>query len=305
MKMLCIKVFAMSFVGMAYGQIISLDDKGMNPNSIKPIHESRIMYKKEMVRMIDLREKQNQPFFAQGREVSQVIIDAVKDGLIQAWKTDELSEGEKMTREEFLQKLIIPITEETYSQEELDFLESGDNEDNNSIEDSWQNDFFGGNNNDMFNDLSREETVTPQQTFYYQGKDLWQLEIKEERIFDKQRSIMIDDIQAITLIIPSDHPDNIRGIEEAIASFSYKELVEKVFRNNPKAIWYNPYNDKEHKSLADAFELRLFSSYITKVSNPRNETLTDIHGGSPARGLKASLDLEYEMLEFEHNLWSY
>jgi len=309
MKSLGVYVILFCSSMLCYGQTISLDDKSIDKFSYKPVHESRIMYKKMMWRMIDLREKQNQPLFAQGSEVTQVLIDAVKAGLVQPWKTDSLSDGSPMTSEEFLEKLIIPSNEEVYSDEELEFL-GGDGGGDDDPFGFGGDDPFGFGGDDPFGMESEEKTEEEKapkqsQVFYYEGKDLWQLEVKENLIFDKQRSIMIHDIQALTIVIPADHPDNVKGIEETVASFSYKELMEKVFTNNPKAIWYNPHNDKEHKSLADAFELRLFSSYLTKINNPTNETITDKYGGSPDKGIQASHLEEEKILEFEHNLWSY
>jgi len=299
MKKLGVSILLLCLISLSYAQTISLDDKGIDKHSYKPVPESHIMYKKMMWRMIDLREKQNQPFFAQGKEVTQVIIDAVKAGLIQPWKNDSLSDGQPLTSEQFLERLLIPSNEEVYTDDELGFLNDDAGGDNPF------DDFGGfGEPEPETKDDAKEESK-PNQFFYYEGKDLWQLEVKENWIFDKQRSTTIFDIQALTIVIPADHPDNVKGIEEVVASFSYKELIEKVFTNNPEAIWYNPYNDKEHKSLADAFELRLFSSYLTKINNPTNETITDIYGGDPGTGIQASKLEEQRLLEFEHNLWSF
>jgi len=295
MKRIIVILICFNIVSFSFGQHISLDDKGSNKYSIKPIPESHIMYQKMMWRMIDLREKQNQPFFAQNREVTQIIIDAVKSGKVKAWKNDSLAEGTEITKKAFLEKLIIPETDNGY--------------DDNETMDFFGDDSFNDETQNFTNDNESAESIInqnkKQNVFHYEGKDLWQLEIKENFIFDKQRSITVRDIIAMTIVIPADHPDNIKGIEEVVASFSYKELVENVFSNNPKAIWYNPYNDKEHKSLADAFELRLFSSYITKINNPRNERIVDVYGGDPRKGLEASMLEENKLLEFTHNLWSY
>ena len=76
MKKLGVSILLLCLISLSYAQTISLDDKGIDKHSYKPVPESHIMYKKMMWRMIDLREKQNQPFFAQGKEVTQVIIDA-------------------------------------------------------------------------------------------------------------------------------------------------------------------------------------------------------------------------------------
>lgn len=306
MKKFCVYVMALcAIVQMGYAQSRSLSDDGYNKNSIKQIPEAHIMFKKTMWRMMDLREKQNQPFFANGQEITQVIIDAVKAGKIQPWMSDSLAEGSPMTVEQFTEKLEIPAIDDGYTEEEEAFLTDSEGEkDPFGISDFFPEETSDGGD-PLWDDVVLDEPEKKvAQTFYYEGKDLWQLEIKEDLIFDKQHSMMVHDIQALTLVIPADHPDNVRGIEETVASFSYKDLVENVFQSNPKAIWYNPYNDKEHKSLADAFELRLFSSYITKVSNPLNERLSDTYG-NPAAGLRAAQDEEYKLLEFEHNLWSY
>jgi hypothetical protein len=79
----------------------------------------------------------------------------------------------------------------------------------------------------------------------------------------------------------------------------------KVFRNNPQtAIWFNAQNDAQHKNLADAFELWLFNSYITKVSNPAGDDLASQYG-SEREGLLASQQTAADLVEYEYNLWSF
>ena len=56
--------------------------------------------------------------------------------------------------------------------------------------------------------------------------------------------------------------------------------------------------------MADAFDLRLFSARIIKQSNPGDRFLVDSYKGEKA-GLKASQQLEYKLMEYEHNLWEY
>ena len=264
-------------------------DNGYDTLSTKSIHVSDIMWKKNVWRYIDLREAQNRPLMAKNRELPKVIIEACKEGVIQPYATDSLDRP--VTLDEFMKAMEIPSEEVQYSEEELAFLanESGG-------DDAW-GDEEGGEDGGEGPQASSVEYFFPSQ--------LYSMQIKEKLIFDKQRSVMYYDIIAITLVVPPDHPDNIKGIELPIASFSYKELSQKVFSNNPKAIWFNPYNDAEHRNLADAFELRLFSSYIAKVSNPDDEYLVDIYGGDPYTGILASQWKAFELLEFEHNLWEF
>lgn len=270
-------------------------DEGFNEQSAHPIHRSDIMWQKSVIRAVDLREKQNEPLFSKNKQITKIIIEAAKAGEIKIWKTDSLDHGSPLTLEEFLEKLKIPSEEAELTDEEKAFMSE---EDDSESDDGW-GDF------DVGEEEEEEEEVVVEGPSYYAPRDLYQMEIREDLIFDKQRSRMYYDVIAITLKIPSDHPLNIKGIEEPIASFSYKELENGVFKTNPNAIWYNPQNDAEHKSLADAMELRLFSSYIIKVSNPTDDYLVDIYGGNQFTGILASQWKAFELLEFEHNLWEF
>lgn len=260
-------------------------DNGYDSLSTKSIHTSDIMWKKTLWRYIDLRESQNRPLMSKNREFPKSIIEAAKAGIIQPYATDSLDRPLELSL--FMKAMEIPSEEVQYSEEELAFLEN---------EDGGWDDEEGGEEN--------EAPAGPTVEYFFPSQ-LYSVVLKEKLIFDKQRSVMYYDIISISLVVPPDHPDNIKGIELPIASFSYKELSDKVFSNNPDAIWFNPYNDAEHRNLADAFELRLFSSYIAKVSNPDDLFLVDVYGGDPYTGILASEWKAFELLEFEHNLWEF
>ncbi|TAE31960.1 MAG: gliding motility protein GldN [Cytophagales bacterium] len=135
----------------------------------------------------------------------------------------------------------------------------------------------------------------------YFAKELNIMEIKEDWIFDRKRSRLYYDIQSVTIYLPADK--NPQGLELPIASFKYSDL-DKLFRSDPKKfIWYNPQNQAQHKNLADAFDLRLFSGRITKVSNPEDKELVGIYGDR--EGLLKSIQTEHELMELEHGLWEY
>ena len=249
-----------------------------NSNSVRPVRNYDILYKKRVIRALDLREKQNRPFMAVNNEMTKLLLDAVEKGILIPYTNDSLTTA--LTLKEVKQRLLMPSDMPAYDINNPDdtttlYLTYGEN---------W-----------------REQVGLVN---YYLPKDLYQVEISEDFIFDKNRSRTIYDIQAITIYIPADHPANLKGIQLPLASFRFKNLVEKVFKDNPKAIWYNPQNEQEHKNLADAFELRLFSSYIIKVSNPKDEYLTDIYN-DPEKGIMASQWKANELLEYEHNLWEF
>jgi gliding motility associated protien GldN len=293
MKKFSILSLVVLLTGFLFAQEAQDVDDGYNKFSTKGIHKSDVMWQKSVLRAIDLREKQNEPLMSNGREMPQILIDAVKAGVITAYKSDSLSDGTPLTKEEFLKNIQIPSTEVELTEEEKEFAANEDSDDD------W-GDEEGGD--DEGGDSGGDD---PAGAEYFFAKQLYQMQVKEDMIFDKQRSVMYYDIIGLGMFVPADNPDNIKGIELPIAWFSFKELIEKVFKDNPDAIWYNPYNDAEHRSLADAFELRLFSSYIIKVSNPADEYIVDIYGGNPQVGIMASEWKAYELLEYEHNLWEF
>jgi gliding motility associated protien GldN len=256
-----------------------------NP-SARPIPESDMMYRKTVWRTIDLREKQNKPLFADGRQITKIIIDAVKRGELPIYKNDSLTTT--LTQQEFTANMTIPEEGGGMTEEEKAM---GFGEPEPAADDAW-------------GDAAAADAAAVAGPIEYFAKDLYQLQMKEDAIFDKKRSRMYHDIKSISLIVPATLKSNVKALDIQVGSFKYSDLV-KVFRDHPQeAIWYNPRNDAQHKNLADAFDLRLFSSYITKVSNPNNANLEDIYGG-PQQGILAAQTTAEQMIEYEYNLWSF
>jgi gliding motility associated protien GldN len=257
-----------------------------NPNSVYAIPESEIMYRRRLWRRMDLNEKMNEPFFAFGNEITKVIIDAVNDGRLFPYENDSLKT--RMTKEEFLENLKLPqygVTELTDEERAMGFTDDND---------GWGD--WGDDTADAGADDSRD--------FYFFPRQVSVLEVMEDFIFDKRRSRAYWDIQAINLIIPAkEFPET--GLQRRVASFRYKDL-EQLFRSMPQeAVWFNYQNQKANLNLADAFLLRLFSANIVKYWNPQNQDLVDIYKKHPREALLAAKWVENELLEFEHNLWSY
>lgn len=305
--------------------------------AVRPIPASDQMFRKTIWRAIDLREKQNRPMFSDGKEISRVIIDAVKRGELTAYRSDSVTST--FTAKEMLSNMSYAI--------EAPISPDADGGDwggagpaapakKKPASDGWgapaaSSDGWGasaskptaGNkqpkrdaNGKIMKD-SRGRTIyqtvaatpepmaaPPATSAEYRPKDIYQMELTEEMIFDKKRSRMYHQIKTISLKLPSTLKSNAAGIEKNIASFKYADLV-KVFRNNPQtAIWFNAQNDAQHKNLADAFELWLFNSYIVKVSNPEGDDLATQYG-SERDGLLASQNIAADLVEYEYNLWSF
>jgi gliding motility associated protien GldN len=250
---------------------------GYNPHSVRPIHESAVMYKMEVWRKINLNHKPNTPFFADGNEITKIIMDAVRDGRLTPYKDDSLTW--KMSKEEFFKR----ITMED-QQGGADPLEGLSDAERDAIR------------------AAGPQQTGPQEYF---PKQLYLLEMKEDLIFDKQRSRVYYDIQSITMLLPADIEGNYKGLELPIATFRYKDLAQ-VFNANPNAKWYNMQNRAQDKALTSAFDLRLFHSHITKMSNPRNRTLDAIYDkGGNYSGLIAAQRAEHRLVEWENDLWDF
>ncbi|EJF08879.1 gliding motility protein GldN [Pontibacter sp. FD36] len=279
-------------IGVAAGMMLSYGavaqqvstTQSSNP-SARPIPESDVLFKKTVWRKIDLREKQNRPLFSENREITKVLIDAVKSGELVAYKTDSVNVP--LTREEFLANMTAKDMGGGLTEEEIAAGFGQEEED----DDAW---------GAALGTTATQETGPVSNEYF--AKQLYLLELKENVVFDKKRSRMYHDIQTISIKVPSTL--NPLGFEQTVGSFKMSDLV-KVFRNNPEtAIWYNAQNDAQHKNLADAFDLWLFSSYITKISNPNDRALGDIYGGGK-KGLLAAQEALEALIEYEYSLWSY
>lgn len=262
------------------------DTRGYNPDAIRPVHESYKMFKKTIWRRIDLEEKQNAPFFSRNGELPTIVIDAVKAGLLFPYTNDSVNT--RMSKETFLENLKLEEEGGGLTEEELAMGFGADSDD----------DFFGGG----FEEGGAEEEEV-EQVNEYASRDFSIVEIKEEMYFDRVRSRMYFDVLAVTIFLPADK--NPAMFEKPLASFKYKDLCE-LFRSMPDdAIWYNAQNTAEHKNMADAFDLRLFSSNITKFSNPKDDRVVDIYNKTRRAGIIASQQIEYDLVDFENELWEF
>lgn len=264
-----------------------------NPNSVHPIRDSDILLKKRIWRRIDLEEKQNKPFFAFNNEISKIMVEAVKAGVLTPYKNDSLFT--RMSREEFLENIRLPEVAGGLTEEEK-AMGFGQEEEASG----WDT---GAGWGDEATEDGEVTTVAEDAVDEFLSRDMNVLEMMEDMIFDKKRSRLYWDIQAVTLIIPGTKFET--GLQRTVATFKYKDLVE-LFRSMPgEAIWFNPQNSGGHLNLSDAFALRLFDGRIIKVGNPDDALLVEIYDKSPKEGLMASQWIEMELLELEHELWEY
>ncbi len=254
-----------------------------NEHSVYPIPFANQMYKRTVWRRMDLKEKQNAAFFSTSNEITRILIDAVKDGILPVYEDDSLNK--RMSKEKFLENLQLPEDDAD------DGFGSSDGFGDSGWDDSGWGDTGGGS--------ASPEPTGPQ---YYDASELTIMNVQEDMIFDKVRSRLYYDIISLEIVIPAEAVAT--GIEQSVGVFAYKDC-ERLFRTMPdRAIWYNRQNTAQHRNLSDAFLLRLFHARIYKVSNPRNDQIADTYL-DPKAALLKSQQIEHQLIEYEHNLWEY
>ena len=219
--------------------------------AIKPkVVESQVLFKKTIWRRMDLKERQNKPFFSTNGEITDVIIEAARKGLIFPYENDSCLT--RLSMQDFEERIQI---------------EEDENDDPSGGDDGGDDDIFDQQGGDDENGASADG---PQ---WIPPIEFDVLELKEKLFFDRLRSRMYFDIEAITLYLPATSPYNYGGFNKQIASFKFSEL-EKLFREvmPERSIWYNNQNQAQHRNFADAFTLRLFSAPIVKISNDNDRS---------------------------------
>ena len=260
---------------------------GYNPLSLRQVHESYLMWKRTLWRRVDLKEKQNKPFFAMNRELSKIIISAVERGVLIPYRSDSVNDVNVMSRDDFL----INIQQEN--------LDAGDDFEDGGFEDDP---FAVAIEDDPFAADEEEVETGP---IFIPNRELSIFEIKEDLYFDRIHSRIYFDIQSISMYLPGDSFYNLTGVEKPVASFRFIDLYN-LFKSMPKeAIWFNDSNIAQHKNLGDAFLLRLFKGIIVKIANADDVRVSELYAKSRKDGIMASFKVEQDLMEWEANLWEY
>lgn len=287
-------------VNQAYTEEI---EEQYNPNSINPIPLYEQHYKVRVWRTVDLMEKQNKGFFAKNGEISKLLIDAIMSGeLVDIYTSDSLTR--KMSKDDFIKNM---------AQEDATIYPAWE-----PAKDFYTDDIvtYNGRNYRSLQDSkgANPETSTNDWAVTQEGKalsfypsDVSDLQIMEDVIFDRRRSRLYYDIQAIEIGVPG-AKNTKTGFNKPLCWIKFKD-AEKLFRAHPKkAVWFNRQNTAQNKNFADAFLLRLFYGVIKKVQNPDDESLRDIYvaNGRPyEEAVWAAEWTEMELMEKEHNLWEF
>ncbi len=236
------------------------------------IREADVMWARRVWRRIDLKEKINHPLYYPITPTTdrKSLFDVIKQGLlvdgsITAYD-DLMGDGDQFKK---------PLL----TQELLDILEKQDTS--------------------MTMDPDTEEMIEVIQTLSVSGQDVMYYSIKEDWIFDKQRSVMDIRIIGLAPVILDKGPDGeVRGVRTLF--WLYYPECRYVFAN-----WdsFNRDNDAERRSFEDIFWKRQFGSYITKWSNVYDRNIIEYKTGLDA--LLEGEEIKQALFEFEHDLWNF
>ncbi len=239
------------------------------PILLQTIRYADVMWSKKVERTLPLREKFNHPLYFPNNEVGKIgsrysltalTINGVKQGYFQAY--DPMSDG------------AVPISE-------ADF----DAKLGASVDTIWIENEDGTESSTL-----AENPVDPSSVKF--------VILREEWVFDKQRSVMDPRIMWITSLREYERNGEIRK------SLAYKVYYPSVQPLYAKNMIFNPNSDGDDKTFYDIFMKRMFSSFISKVSNTHNDRDVNMY--------KLGIEQLYEaerlkdfIFKFEHDLWEY
>lgn len=237
------------------------------------VRYSDLMWMKRVWRRIDLRQKLNHPLYfpespSNGRKsFFHSIQEAVLTGDIVAYNPGPLRADDMLT---------IP-----YSLAQLDSL---------------FNPVSMVSQTDPFTQIESEvELIVP-----LASRDIIMYELKEDWFFDRERSVMEVRIVAICplLRVTDAETGEFRGFKR-LFWIRYDDL-RPLMVNWPV---YTLRNDVQPTSFDDLFNKRMFEGLIVKESNVYDRYINQYAIGEDA--LLESERIEKELLEMEHDLWSY
>lgn len=277
MKKLGLFIVAVAFSSALFAQTSEYPDSPydkphMNdrkPIALQQIRYADVMWSKQIERTLPLREKMNHPLYFPNNEtgrigsrfsLSALTVDAVEKGMLFAY--DPMSDGAvPITFEDFKTKLGASI--------DTIYIEQ---EDGTEIAKAIEN---------QMNPSSIKFLI-----------------LREEWVFDKQRSVMDPRIMWITALREFEKDGEIR---KSLPYKIYYPAAQPILARNEV---FNPNSDGDQKSFYDTFQKRHFSSFISRETNVYNDREVSSY--------KFGIEQLYEaeriktfIFNFEHDLWEY
>lgn len=263
-------------------------------------------WRRKVMNKIDFTEKVNLPLIArewswyrqynQGTETKGLIValmEGLKSGKYIAYATDSLDKPLDYSQ-------VMGILQEARGEKKTETGGSGDDSGFDDVggdggdggEEAGGGDEWGFGDEFGMGEEAAPEKKADEPISFGAGDEYAPLEnyitFVEDRIFDKNRSAMVYDIQYISLYFVD--PGGILR-DRSVCTFQYKQVMDHLENTQ----WKSKFNDAENRNMREIFEYRLFNTYIVNVSNINF-------------GVQSLDEAEYrkqQIVEFEHNLWSY
>ncbi len=239
------------------------------------LRDADVVYAKILYRVIDVREKKNLPLKWEKNPMWRVLKTAAEAGedngygKIRVYKSDSLIKENALTVQKVRELGSVKTT--------IDFPIDPDDPDR----------------------VIQKDTIIP-----FEWYKIVRYRIKEEWIFDKQRSEFFCRIIGIAPTYDKEIPGSDVVVPLDLCWFDYKDLRQTFVTQE----LFNRQNDAMRLSYLDFFEYRLFSSYITGESNAMAyETIMDNpeFKDNPMAALYESERIKNDLFTWEHDLWEY